>query len=297
MPLTQQEKQKLWEILDETGGHKEVMLCQREIPEEYKGLKEECIREERELSFPNLAPVRVILTRAKKMEPEAPLHINFHGGGFVFKQNEDDDLYCTHLAAQCGGMVVDVDYATSQEHPYPMALDQCWQVALWAYSYAIQWGCSEKRISVGGSSAGGNLAMGVAMRAKETGKLPLCLMVLEYAATDNAMCMEDPGQIRSQAFSRFYVDNKLELLTDSYVSPFYASDEQLQGLPPTLIIAPVKCPFYHANNQLGMRMVENGVRVTFQAYPHSTHGFTVRMMGDWQDSQKLVIQEIQQASL
>lgn len=298
MPLTQARKEEFWKILEETGGHKESLLRRRKVPREYQAFRSQCIREERELFFPGLSPVRVILTRARNMVPQAPLHLNFHGGGFVFKQNEDDDLYCAHLAAATGGMVVDVDYASSMDDPYPMALDQCYEVVRWAWAHLGEWECSPSRVSVGGSSAGGNLAMAVAMKARERGEFSFCLLVLEYAANDNAQCLGDPAQLRSEVFSRLYVADDLELLKDPYVSPFYASDAQLAGLPPTLIIAPGKCPFYAGNNALGMRMVENGVRVTFQAYPESPHGFIVRMTGDgWQAAQDLVIRAIREESL
>lgn len=298
MSLSQAELQEFDRILNQTGGHKEVLLNQRVIPPEYLAFQNSCTREEVTLSFPGLDPVRVILTRAKAMIPQAPLHLNFHGGGFVFKQNGDDDLYCAHLAAATGGMVVDVDYASSKEAPYPMAFDQCYQVAQWAWGRLEEWGCSPKKFSVGGSSAGGNLALTVAMKAKETGDFSLCLAVLEYAATDTFQCVGDPQQLRSEVFSRLYVDGDLELLKTPYVSPAFASDAQLQGLPPVLFISPKLCPFYQVNNRLGMRMADLGVRVTFQVYPESVHGFIIRMVGkDWLPAQDLVIRSIQEATL
>lgn len=298
MSLTKEQREEYDHILTQTGGHKESLLEKRVIPPEYLAFQSQCTREETLLCFPGLDPVRVILTRAKAMAPEAPLHLNFHGGGFVFKQNGDDDLYCAHLAAATGGMVVDVDYASSKEAPYPMAFDQCYQVARWAWERLKEWGCSPKKFSVGGSSAGGNLALATAMKAKDTGDFSLCLLVQEYAANDNFQCVGDPQQLRSEVFSRLYVDGDLELLKDPYVSPSFASDAQLQGLPPVLFICPKLCPFYHVNNRLGMRMADLGVRVTFQTYPQGPHGFTVRMTGEgWLDSQNLVIQAIRQESL
>lgn len=298
MALTQAQKQEYDQILLNTGGHREVLLSRRTIPQDYRAYGEACTREETLLSFPGLDPVRAILTRAKEMSPGAPLHLNFHGGGFIFKQNSDDDLYCAHLAAATKGMVVDVDYASSKEAPFPMAFDQCWQVLLWAHSHLQEWGCSPKKVSVGGSSAGGNLALAVAMKSREEGGPALCLVVLEYAATDNFQCMGDPNQLRCEVFSRLYVDGEIEKLKDPYVSPFYARDDQLQGLPPVLFIAPKLCPFYRCNNALALRLADLGVRVTIQAYPETNHGFIVRMVGDsWLQAQDLVIESILRESL
>lgn len=292
MALTKEQLQQQLDILDATGGHRETALKQRVIPEDYIAYTAMCCREEQILTFPGLNPVRIVITRPKQAVEKAPLHVNYHGGGFIFLQNEDDDLYCAHLAAATGAVVVDVDYASSKEAPYPMAFNQSYEVAKWAYAHCREWGCDPSRFSVGGASAGGNLAMVVSMKAAQTGDFPLCLQVLDYAANDNDMSMHDPKQLRSQAFSTMYVDGELQLLTDPFVSPCFAPDEMLKGLPRTLVIAPGKCPFFECNNLLANRMEAQGVQVTVKEYPEDVHGFTVRMSGNWRSAQEDIIQAI-----
>lgn len=297
MSLTKEQIQDQLAILNETGGFRETAKRQRVIPEDYSACLGQCTQDEMMLAFPGLNPVRVIVTTPKQKAALAPLHVNYHGGGFVFLQDHDDDLYCAHLAAQAGAVVVDVDYASSKDAPFPMAFDQSYAVAKWAFEHCGQWGCDPKRLSVGGASAGGNLAIAVAIKAKQTGEFPVCLQILDYAATDNDMPRDDPALRRSLVFSTLYVDGDLDKLRDPFVSPFFATDELLRGLPETLFIAPGKCPFYRCNMELGMRMIEQGVKVTIKAYPECSHGFTVRLSGDWQDAQKQIIQAIRTASL
>lgn len=298
MSLTQQEKNELMAVIARTGGQREVNLKTRVIPEAYKAYQNQCVRTEHMLSFPGLKPLRVIVTMPEKRLPDMPLHVNYHGGGFIFPQNEDDDMYCAHLAAEAGAVVVDVDYAVCPDEVYPMAVNQSWEAAKWAFAHCAEWGCDENRFSIGGSSAGGNLAFTVALRNQEEKALKICLLALEYAATDLFQAIEDPAQERSAAFSRLYSDGQLERLKDPMLSPVFATDEQLSRLPRTLIVAPMKCPFYACNNRLGMRMVDQGVKVTFHAYPKGTHGFTIRMAGDdWLASQQDVIDAIRTVSL
>lgn len=297
MALTKEQIQEQLEILGMTGGLREMVKQERTIPEEYKAYQLQCDQSEITLAFPGLNPVRVIITTPHNKTNKAPLHLNFHGGGFIFLQDSDDDLYCAHIAAATGAVVVDVDYASSKDAPFPMAFDQCYAVAQWAYSHCEQWGCDPGRFSVGGSSAGGNLAMVVTMKAKETGDFPVCLQILDYAATENDMPRKDPALLRSLAFSTLYVDGDMDKLRDPFVSPYFATDEQLKGLPETLFIAPKQCPFYQCNLELGMRMVEQGVQVTFKAYPDCPHGFTVRMRGNWLDAQQVIIRAIRVASI
>lgn len=297
MSLTKEQVRELMAVLDKTGGFRETRVRQRVIPQDYSACLEQCTQDEITLAFLGLNPVRVIITTPKKKALSAPLHVNYHGGGFVFLQDHDDDLYCAHLAVETGAVVVDVDYASSKDAPFPMAFDQSYAVAQWAYDHCKRWNCDPKRLSVGGSSAGGNLAMAVSMKAKETGDFPVCLQVLDYAAMDNDIPLHDPALERSLVFSKLYADGDLDKLRDPFVSPFFASDAQLKGLPETLFIAPGKCPFYRCNLALGMRMIEQGVKVTMKAYPDCTHGFTVRLSGQWQDAQEQIIRAIRAATL
>lgn len=294
MALTDLERKELMETLERTGGMRETALAQRNIPEEYRTYLSHCVHRELTLELDGLAPVRVIVTAPCKKQEQMPLHINFHGGGFIFMQDKDDDMYCAHLAAETGAVVVDVDYASSKDYPYPMAFRQSYAVAKWASEHCGEWGCDPTRLSLGGASAGGNLAMAVAMKAGETGDFRPYLLVLDYAATDNAMALEEPVQERSRAFSLLYTDGDASLLKNPYVSPCFADENHLRSLPKTLFIAPAKCPFYEPNKKLALRMMDAGVEVTVKAYPSSTHGFTVRMSGDWQDAQQVIIRALRE---
>lgn len=298
MALTKQQKDDLMAVVARTGGHREANINARVISEAYKAYQDQCIQEEQILRFPGLAPLRVIVTTPKEKRPNMPLHVNYHGGGFIFPQNADDDMYCAHLAVGIGGVVVDVDYAVCRDAVYPMAADQSWEAAKWAFAHCQEWGCGENRFSIGGSSAGGNLAFTVALRNQTEKALKICLLVQEYAANDLYMSIEDPAQERSAAFSRLYADGDVERLKDPMLSPVFATDDQLRQMPETIFIAPQKCPFYAINNRLGMRMVDQGVKVTFHAYPRGVHGFTIRMVGeDWLASQNDAIAAIRSASL
>ena len=298
MALTQQQKDDLMAVIARTGGHREANINSRIIPNEYKAYQDQCTQEEHTLCFPGLKPLRVIMTMPREKKPGMPLHVNYHGGGFIFPQNEDDDMYCAHLSAGIGGVVVDVDYAVCPDAIYPMAVDQSWEAAKWAFAHCREWGCDENRFSIGGSSAGGNLAFTVALRNQAEKALKICLLVQEYAANDLYQAISDPEQARSAAFSRLYADGDVEKLKDPMLSPVFATDEQLHGMPETIFIAPQKCPFYEINNQLGMRMVNQGIKVTFHSYLQDVHGFTIRMIGEnWLASQNDAIAAIQAASL
>ena len=296
MPLTLAEKQELLAVLGRTGGHREVAKKSRVVPAEYQALTGKIEREEKTLAFPGMPSVRVIITQDPKRSACCPLHINFHGGGFIFPQDEDDDLYCANVALGIHGIVVDVDYACSDQDPYPAAVNQAYAVTKWAFAHCEVWGADRRRVSIGGHSAGGNLAAVTAIKALESGDFRCNLIILDYAANDNYFVLEGEENIRSRAFSLLYSDGDEKLLKSPYISPVYAKEEQLRGFPPTVIVEAGKCPFVGANRKFG-RMLENaGTSVRFVRYPESRHGFTVRMNDSWQEAQQAIIDAIREAS-
>ena len=296
MALTKEQKQELLAVLGRTGGHREVMKQARKIPADYQENLNRIEREEHTLAFEGMPPVRVILSRDPERPVNCAMHVNFHGGGFIFPQDGDDDLYCANLALGIHGIAVDVDYACSDTDPYPAAVRQAYAVTRWATIHASEWGADAKRISAGGHSAGGNLAAVTAMEALRTGDFRLNLVVLDYAANDNYFVLEGEENIRSRAFSLLYTDGDAELLKDPYVSPVYASEDQLSGFPPTLIVEAGLCPFVDANRKFGAMLEKAGSSVRFLRYPESRHGFTVRMNGDWRNAQQAIIDAINAAA-
>src|SRR5207244_4302926 len=79
---------------------------------------------------------------------------------------------------------ISVDYRLSPEHKFPAAVEDSHAVTVWVAANAQRLGIDARRISVGGDSAGGNLATVVAMRCRDAGGPALASQVLLYPVTD-----------------------------------------------------------------------------------------------------------------
>ncbi len=293
MALTAEQKQELEEILKRTGAHREAGALKKVIPQEYRKNQELVEQKEIVLTVPEAGvPVRCVITTAKDKAEKCPVHVNMHGGGFIFLQDGDDDLYCAHVAARIRGIVVDIDYASSREHPYPMAFNQSYGVVKWVFSQCGLWGADPDRVSIGGHSAGGCLAAAISLKAAETGDFKVCLQVIDYGAIENyKVCVDDVNE-RSRAFSLYYADGDIEVLKNPFASPAYATAEMMKNQPRTLIVNAQRCPFCQVNEEYGRRLVEAGTEVTIKRFLDSRHGFTIRMADEWQEAQELIIREI-----
>jgi len=113
-----------------------------------------------------------------------PVLIYFHGGGFVFGNLDTHDAVCRALAKESGAVVISVDYRLSPEHKFPAAVEDSHAVIVWVAANAERLGVDARRIAVGGDSAGGNLAIVIAMRCRDAGGPALAAQVLLYPLTD-----------------------------------------------------------------------------------------------------------------
>ncbi|HVW19299.1 MAG TPA: alpha/beta hydrolase, partial [Solirubrobacteraceae bacterium] len=108
-----------------------------------------------------------------------------HGGGWVVGDLDGIDTVCRSLAAAAGAWVLSVDYRLAPEHPFPAAVEDVSRVVGWARGPGARGlGWDERRVVVGGDSAGGNLAAVAARHARDDDAPAPCGQLLVYPATD-----------------------------------------------------------------------------------------------------------------
>lgn len=181
----------------------------------------------------------------------APLLVYYHGGGFVIGDLETHDLPCRLLCRDGAQHVLAVDYRLAPEHPFPAAPDDAHAAFRWARVHAAALGADPARVAVGGDSAGGNLAAGVALvAAAEAAAHPgdaawaaPVAQLLIYPVTDGvgrwpSEALFDAGWFLSmddrRAFARHYLGGVRVTPGDPRVAPLRAPS--LAGLPPALVV-------------------------------------------------------------
>ena len=87
-------------------------------------------------------------------------------------------------------MIISVDYRLAPEHPFPQGLEDCYTATQWVFDHATGLHIDEKRIAVGGDSAGGNLAAAVTLLAKDRGGPQIWRQILLYPAVDVLQSIE-----------------------------------------------------------------------------------------------------------
>ena len=133
-------------------------------------------------------PARLYIPKALRRKAGlAPALVFFHGGGWVIGDLDSHDAACRKLAHEGELILIAVDYRLAPEHKFPSAVDDAIAATRWIAANARELGIDGSRLSVGGDSAGGNLAAVVALSAREDNGPPLAGQALIYPATDFSM--------------------------------------------------------------------------------------------------------------
>lgn len=296
--MTEERKQELLAILDRTSMRPKGAKPP-EYPPEYKAYRDLC-SEELVQRMVDGYEYTIYIYRAKNATLNCPVHINIHGGGFVVPHMECDTLYSCYLADKIRGIVIDLDYTTSPTAPWPVAFNQCYDASGYAFANCSRWHADTSRVSIGGYSAGGVLAAGVALKSGQTGDFTFYSEVVAYAPLDNIL---DPiykkgayprilPRERELAFSALYFADDRTAMAHPYASPIYAPDTMLATLPKTLIISAGGCNFRFENEEYAKRIAHVGVEVTLKRFTEDNHGFIPHLFGSWKYAADLIIRNI-----
>ena len=202
--------------------------------------------------------------------------LHFHGGGYLIGSAKGSLEYASRLAAAVGGACYTVDYRLAPEHPYPAAIDD----AVCAYRALLARGIPASSILVSGESAGGGLAVALALALRTAGD-PLPGAILAVAPfTDltvsgpsvRAFNGDDPAANRDlltfMGASYFQGHEP----TDPLVSPLFGD---LTGLPPLFVTATQGEVLLSDATRLAERAEKAGVDVTLRLVEDSVHVYTI----------------------
>lgn len=194
-----------------------------------------------------------------------PLIVYFHGGGWLIANPMVYDASARAQSNQAKAIVVSVHYRQGPEDKFPAAHED----AIAAYNYVVenagQWNGDSQLIAVAGESAGGNLALNVAIAARDQQlTAPDAILAVYPVAGDD---LETPSYIANQNavplgkadiewFVSHYLNDKSET-ADTRTDIVGGAD--LAGLPPVTIVSAEIDPLNSEGVQLRDKLAEAGV--------------------------------------
>ncbi|HEY0533644.1 MAG TPA: alpha/beta hydrolase [Actinoplanes sp.] len=248
----------------------EAMLSGIEVPENPNVTKED-----RTIPGPDGEPdISVRIYRPAGVEKKLPGIYFIHGGGMILGSVEGEDPVATKICDEVGAVVVSVEYRLSPENPHPAPAEDCYAGLKWMASHSDELGINDK-LGVYGGSAGGGLAIAVALMARDRGGPALKFMMPIYPMIDDTNTTASTQEIvdigiwdragNIQAWE-WYLGGKP---ADHYAAPTRAED--LAGLPPAFIDVGTVDMFRDEDIAFAQRLMQAGVPTELHIHPGSYH--------------------------
>jgi acetyl esterase len=212
-------------------------------------------------------------------EPDLPLFVWLHGGGWTLGSVDIHDPITRTLANGAGCIVVSVDYRLAPERPFPAPLDDAWAALRWVGEHAVDLGGDPARLAVGGDSAGGNLSAVCALLARDAGAPRLALQVLVYPVTDHGFAT---GSYRDNGEGYLLEAKQMQWFYDCYtrggadpndwrISPLRAPSHA--GVAPAMVVTAEFDPLRDEGNAYARALETAGVPTELREYPGMIHAF------------------------
>ena len=193
------------------------------------------------------------------------------------------DRLVRELANSVGAAIVFVDYARAPESRFPTALEEIYAATAFVARHAVALDVDASRIAIAGDSAGGNLAAGVALLAKQRRGPRLVFQALLYPVTCAAF---DSESYEIYAEGPWLTRAAMHAFWDAYLpdvaarkqvlaSPLEASLDELAGLPDELVIVGEHDVLRDEGEAYARKLTEAGVRVTSTRYNGTIHDFAL----------------------
>ncbi|MFD5784251.1 alpha/beta hydrolase [Streptomyces sp. NPDC126933] len=211
----------------------------------------------------------------------APCVYWMHGGGMVMGDRFSQIDIPLEWLDEFGAVVVSVDYRLAPEATGTLLVDDCYQGLLWVADHAAELGIDPARIVVAGASAGGGLAAGVTLLARDLGTPAIAAQMLicpmldhRNTSTSSRQYSGGPG-VWTREMNEFGWRCVLGDLADNevpaYVSPALADD--LSGLPTTYIDTGSAEVFRDEDADYATRVWAAGGQAELHVWAGGFHGF------------------------
>ena len=227
--------------------------------------------------------VSIRILRPVNAPATLPVILYNHGAGWVFGNHLTHDRLIRELAVGAGAAVVFPNYSLSPEAKYPIAIEECYAVLQWIAEEGSQKGLDASRLAVAGDSVGGNMSIAVSLMTKMRQGPHIQLLLLFYPVTDASFDTDSYHQFAEGYFLR---RDGMMWFWDQYTanpqqrdeitaSPLRATIEQLQGLPPTLLINAEADVLRDEGEAFANKLRDAGVPVTAVRFQGTIHDFVM----------------------
>lgn len=238
--------------------------------------------------------IRVRIYRPRNYEGKLPAMLYFHGGGYILGSPENSHLNIEKFIKTRPCVVIAPDYRKATNHPYPAALNDCYDTLIWAKENANELSILGERFIVAGHSAGGGLAAAVTLLNRDRKETDIAFQMPFYPMIDD----EQPNDAERQIITAVWDSRSNKFAWDKYLAGLKESGREITAyaaparnrdytdFPPTITYVGDMEPFYRETVDYVKALESAGVLVKFKEYKGCFHGF------DMLDGKKTIVNDV-----
>lgn len=223
----------------------------------------------------NEREIEVVYYKADKKN--APVIFGAHGGGFIMGNCAGDNLLWKTISKEYECNVISIGYRKVPDYIFPCALHDVYDTICYFMEHASEFDFDKEKAMTFGSSAGANLAAAAALLDRRKGTDYIKTQILNYPYLDLATDPEEKGHGVQELLMYYlipdkYVNDKMEL-KNPLVSPVYAAQKELNGMPKTIIVCGENDRLHVEGEKYADMLKERGVETYCQTFNGMEHGF------------------------
>jgi acetyl esterase len=227
--------------------------------------------------------VKLYIMTPQRMTGRPGVLFFIHGGVWIVGNFQNHQRLLRDLVVGSGQVGVFVEYTPLPTAKYPTQVEESYAALKWVADHAGEFGADGSRIAIAGNSVGGNMTAAMTLMAKDRRGPKIAYQVLLIPATDanvdtNSYHEFATGRFLPRAFMKYGWDlyaPDAKTRSNPYVSPLRASKDQLQGLPPALVITAENDPLRDEGEAYARKLKDAGVEVTATRYNGMIHDFVL----------------------
>ena len=227
--------------------------------------------------------VKLYIMKPERVSGKPGVLLFIHGGVWIVGNFENHQRLLRDLIIGSGQIGVFVEYTPLPSAKFPTQLEECYAALKWVAEHAGELGADGSRIAIAGNSVGGNMTAALSLMSKDRKGPKISYQALLIPATDASVDTQsyheyDSGRFLARAFMKYGWDlyaPDAKTRDNPYVSPLRASNDQLKGLPPALVITAENDPLRDEGEAYARKLKEAGVTVDAVRYNGTIHDFVL----------------------
>ena len=212
--------------------------------------------------------------------PDKPMVIYSHGGGFVVGNLDTHDRFCRALCTQSGCSLISIDYRLAPEYTFPTAHDDCLAATEWILANLENLSPNNGMFILAGDSAGGNIAIASTLALQTRRGIAGCLAI--YPATQHYI--SDLPSHTEQATTGLVPARNMRWFCDTYLDGLAPAEPVLERMfpsrrtplnyfPRALIITAERDPLRDDGAHFAVKLHRSARKITYKHLAKASHGF------------------------